>query len=84
MRGYAQMLALKARLEVLEGHWEAAAHTCETIFAFARHAGEADFLISALVGIAIADRAVERLTEWVGRPANGGSRYPAGCRRARW
>jgi len=55
-------------LEVLEGHWEAAAHTCETLFAFARHAGEADFLISSLVGIAIADRAVERLTEWVGRP----------------
>src|SRR4051812_47632519 len=68
MRGYSKMLALKARLEVLEGRWEAAAHTCETILAFARHAGEAEFLISSLVGIAIVDDAVERLAEWVGRP----------------
>jgi hypothetical protein len=68
MRYYGAMLVLRARLELAEGDYAAAAYTLETGFAFSRHIVEGPFLINGLVGIAIASQMSDVLLDWVGRP----------------
>src|SRR5712692_3065416 len=53
MRYCGTLLTVKARVEIAEGDYTAAAHTLETGFAFARHIVEGPFLINGLVGMAI-------------------------------
>jgi hypothetical protein len=68
MRYYGGLLALKARVEIAEGNYAAAAHTLETGFAFSRHVANGPFLISSLVGTSIAARMADALCDWVGKP----------------
>jgi hypothetical protein len=67
MRGYVPMLVLQARVKLLEGDFAAAAHTFETGFAFSRHAAGGPFIISRLIGIAMANKFADRLPEWIER-----------------
>jgi hypothetical protein len=68
IRNYIPLLILKARVEMAEGDYTAAARTFETGFAFCRHVSEAATIITALVGVAGCDRFAERVLEWVERP----------------
>lgn len=53
-RNMARLLALKARMQILEHDYDGAIHTLETGFAFASHVAEGRILINGLVGSAIA------------------------------
>src|SRR5262249_19268250 len=65
---YGAMLLLKARVEIAESNYAAAARTLQTMFALSRHLTEGPFLINGLVGIAVATLATDALSDWVGRP----------------
>jgi hypothetical protein len=67
MRVYAPLLILKARAEMAEKDYAAAAHTLETGFAIARQVSKSPFLIGGLVSIAIAAQVTEALADWVGQ-----------------
>jgi hypothetical protein len=67
MRVYGGLLALKARVEIASGDYAAAAYTLQTGFAFSRHASNGPFLITSLVGVAIASQISDALLDWVGR-----------------
>src|SRR5579884_1461127 len=68
MRSYAPALVLKARVELAQGHFSAAAHTIETGLAFSRHAGSGPFLINVLVGIAIARQFENTILDFIEAP----------------
>ncbi len=68
MRYCGKVLAVKARVEIAEGDYPAAARTLETGFAFARHLAEGPFLINGLVGIAIANQMTDAVLDWVNQP----------------
>ena len=70
-RSFGRMLAAKARLQIAEGQLDEAAHTLQTGYALARHVGEGQTLINALVGIAITgimSKQVETFIEQPGAP----------------
>jgi hypothetical protein len=68
MRTYRPLLVLQARVALAEKDFPAAIHHLETGFAFARHTGEAPFLISSLIGIATASVFADEVAELVGQP----------------
>jgi hypothetical protein len=71
MRDLARLLALRARLEALDGHTDRAVRALQTSFAAAKHIGESDTLIGALVGVAtgtITARELELLLSQPGAP----------------
>jgi len=65
IRQVGRMIALKARLEILDGHPDLAFHWIEVGFAMSRHVGETPFLISSLVGDAIAGTLKQPLEDLV-------------------
>jgi len=67
MRVYGGLLVLKARVEIAEKNYAAAAHTLQTGFAFSRHVSEGPFLVNSLVGISIASQLADVLLDWVSR-----------------
>jgi hypothetical protein len=67
MRNCAKLLALRARLEIAEGHHEKAVATLRTGFALARHCANSDTLISFLVGAAVAGVMEVAVDELIGR-----------------
>jgi hypothetical protein len=68
MRGFAPMMVLKARVELAEGNFAAAAHWLETGFAFSQHVGNGPFLINRLVGIACVKLFEDCLLDFVQQP----------------
>lgn len=68
MRMHAPVLVLKARVEIAEGRYVDAVRTLETGFAFSQHLNEAPFLISSLVGIAMASQFADCVLELIERP----------------
>jgi tetratricopeptide (TPR) repeat protein len=54
MRMQAGLLALKIRVEIAEGNYDEAIHTLETAYSFSQQINEGPFLISSLVGVAVA------------------------------
>jgi hypothetical protein len=68
MRSYAPLLVLRARVEIADKNWMAAANAVETGLTFSRQVSEAPFLINRLVAIAIAWQFREPLLDWVSRP----------------
>lgn len=68
MRNYAPVLVLKARMEMAQGHFNEAAHTCETGLVFSRHVAGSPFLISQLVGIALAREFLHTLGDFIETP----------------
>jgi hypothetical protein len=67
-RDMARVLALRARLDILERDYGAALHTLETGFAFASHVAEGPILINDLVGIAMADVFLDVVEELIQAP----------------
>jgi hypothetical protein len=68
MRQWGRVLALKARVEVVEKKYDEAVHTLETGIAFARHVGGGPFLINGLVGAAIANLMLTEAAELIAQP----------------
>jgi len=61
LRGLGRLFALEARLQIAEGHPSEAIATLQTGFALAKHTSEYPFLVSALVGQAIANSMTDQL-----------------------
>lgn len=70
LRRVGRLAALKARVEILDGRLDEAVHWIEVGHAMSRHLGEAPFLISDLVGMAISGQFVKTLEELI--QTNGG------------
>jgi len=68
MRRYGPLLVLKARFEIAEGHFENAAHTLETGFAFSQHVGDGPFLISQLIAFALEDQFNAAVLDFIAAP----------------
>ncbi len=68
LRLYSRLLAVKARLEVLEGKYPQAVRTLETGLSFSRQLAEGPFLINVLVGMGMAGTMTDALFELVSRP----------------
>jgi hypothetical protein len=68
LRDFAQVLAVRARLETAEGKFDRAVRTLQTGFVMARHADESPTLISALVAVALGQIMMSRVEELVQQP----------------
>jgi hypothetical protein len=68
MRTYAQLLSVRARLELAEGKYEQALYTYQTMFAMSRHIGEQTTAIGVLVACATARNALHLLDEFIEQP----------------
>lgn len=68
MRTYVPLMVLRARVEIAEKNWPAAADALKTGFTFSRQVSEAPFLIHGLVGIACASQFTDTLLDFVSRP----------------
>ena len=66
MRDGSRIIALKARLQMADGDYNAALHTLQTGLASAHHLAPQSVLIQQLVGANIARRMLDDVTEWVG------------------
>jgi hypothetical protein len=68
VRHLAQLLALQARLEIVEGRFDDAVETLKTGYAVARHLGEGPLMIHALTGIAISEVMSQQVLEMISQP----------------
>ena len=68
MRNCAVLLTLRARLEIVDGHFDQAAATLRNGFALARNTGNAETLINFLVGAAIAGIMNKDLDYFIAQP----------------
>lgn len=64
-RLYGQMLALRTRLQMLDGKFDHAVEGMQTGFALSRHVSQAPILINSLVGTAIATLTLEQVEQLV-------------------
>ncbi len=68
MRSYVPLMVLRARVEIAEKNWTAAAHALKTGLTFSRQTGSGPFLINSLIGIANASQFTDTLLDFVSRP----------------
>jgi hypothetical protein len=68
MRVFSTLLLLRARLELLEGLYDQAARTLQTHLQLARDMGRGPTLIQTLVGLAVANQALNVVEDWVQQP----------------
>ncbi|RCS54150.1 hypothetical protein DTL42_03090 [Bremerella cremea] len=63
MRTLARLLSLRIRLRIAQGRLDEAMHDLQTGYAMARHVGNRDFLVNALIGITISEMMHQQLLE---------------------
>jgi hypothetical protein len=68
MRNLVPLLILQARVAMAEGNPAAAVHHLQTGFCMSRQVAEAPFLISALVGMAMANQFADAVLDLIERP----------------
>ncbi len=68
MREFARFLAVRARLEMADGHLDKAVYTLQTGFALSRNVSNAPTFIQALVGTAIGARMIAQVEELLRQP----------------
>ncbi len=68
LRQIAVLLAVRARVEIADGHYDKALYTLQSGLALARHTGDAVTLIQDLVGMAIAQIMLAQLEELIQQP----------------
>jgi hypothetical protein len=68
MRSLCNFVALRARLEMLDGKYDQAVYSLQTCLAMSRHVGEAPTPINTLVGAALAHLALDRVEEFIQQP----------------
>jgi hypothetical protein len=76
MRVAARLLAMRAKVEIAEGHFDRAVRTIRTGLALARHVGESETLISCLVGNAIAAVMAAQIDLFVQQPKSPNLYWP--------
>jgi hypothetical protein len=64
-RLFGNMLALRTRLELLDGQVDRAVNDLQTGLAFSRHVAEAPLIVNALVGMALAHAMFDRVEELI-------------------
>jgi hypothetical protein len=72
MRALIRLVALRARVAVLDGHLDEAFHWIQTGFAMARHSSQGPLLIQSLVGVSLSQtmgRPLEDLIQAPGAPS---------------
>ena len=69
-RTTANLLALRARLEIADQQYDKALHTLQTGYALGRDVGDAPLLISALVGVSICTVMSEQVEELIQAPGS--------------
>ncbi|MBI1917026.1 MAG: hypothetical protein HYS12_20140 [Planctomycetes bacterium] len=67
-RGFARVLMLRARLEMVEGRHDRVTHSLQTGFAVARHVADGPTLIHALVGAFLARLTLDETRQWIQQP----------------
>jgi len=70
MREFARFLVVRARLEMAQGQLDKALYTLRTGFALARHVGDGNTLIQALVGIAVGHIMTAQLETLMAQPGS--------------
>jgi hypothetical protein len=70
LRLTANMLALRARLEIADQHYDKALYTLQTGYALGQDLGDAPLLISALVGVAICTQMSKQVEELIQAPGS--------------
>lgn len=68
IRSIARLLKLQARLALVEGDFDQALDSLNTLFAMGRHVGQSGPLISSLVGAAICGTGLDEVGTWIGTP----------------
>src|SRR4051794_13297503 len=68
MRTFGTLLMLRARMELLDGRFDKAAHTLQTGLQLARDMGAGPTLIQDLVGVAIGQLMLRAVEDWVAQP----------------
>jgi hypothetical protein len=66
----AKMLALRARLQIADQHYEEALYTLQTGYALGRDLGDAPLVISALIGVAIGTEMSNQVEELIQAPGS--------------
>lgn len=69
-RGTANMLALRARLEIADRHYDKALYTLQTGYSLGRDVGDAPLLVSAMVGTAISMAMSDQVEELIQAPGS--------------
>jgi hypothetical protein len=64
-RQFANLLALRGRLELADRQYHRVAYSLQSGFALSRHVAEAPLLISALVGVATANVQAAQVEQWL-------------------
>jgi hypothetical protein len=69
LREFAHWLSFRAMIEIREKRFDDAAATIKTLFTMARHLDQHPTLICHLIGVAIANTALNRLDDWIAQPS---------------
>ncbi len=67
-RYYAQLLAVRARIQIAEGRFDEAVRTLQTGYALARHVGQGPDLIHGLIGVRYALMMSEQVQAFIQQP----------------
>ncbi|REK18353.1 MAG: hypothetical protein DWQ37_04355 [Planctomycetota bacterium] len=78
-RALARLMALEARLAILEGDYAAASLALENMYTMARRVGESGTLISMLVGIAIQGLAADEVQHWIAQEGSPNAYWALTC-----
>jgi hypothetical protein len=70
IRACARLLALKARLQIIDGKYDEAAHTLQTGFALAYHLNQDPCLVQVLVGAGVDMLLLQQVEFWISRPGS--------------
>lgn len=76
LRQHARLLALKARLQIIDRKFDEAAHTLQIGFAMAQHLNRDAFLIQDLVAAAIAAPLLDQVQFWIETPGSPNLYWP--------
>ena len=79
MRSLIRLVALRARVAVLEGRLDEAIHWIQTGFAMARHASQGPMLIQSLVGVSMSQRMCRPLEDLIQSSASVRWHCKLGC-----
>lgn len=67
-RSFARLMAMQARLQVLEGNYDGAIRSLQTGLAIGRDVAEGPTLINGLVGLSISSMCLNVLQDWIVQP----------------
>ncbi len=79
MRELVRLLAIEARLAILEGDYVTASRVLENMYTMGPHLGEAGTLVSMLVGLAAQGVATEEVAHWIAQSGSPNAYWALTC-----